>query len=111
MEKIVFGTHEFDLVVPVGIATNDVTKRRGFKFTTELPYQEVENILVNPENFATIKYQPTDDIVAATYADCVSLKTLGKDIESGIYTAEYSTDEVARRMAELEAEIEVLKAK
>lgn len=109
MEKIVFGTHEFELV-PVGISANDVTKRRGFKFTSELPYQEVEDILTALENFATIQYQANDTVVT-TYADCVSLKTLSKDIETGIYTAEYSTDEVARRMAELEAEIAILKAK
>lgn len=109
MEKIVFGTNEFDLV-PVGISHNDVTKRRGFKFTSDLPYQEIEDVLTDPESFAVIKYQLEDGLVVATYADCVSLKTLSKDIETGIYTAEFSTDEVARRMADLEAEIEALKA-
>lgn len=107
MEKIIFNTHEFNLV-PVGIAGNDVTKRRSFKFTSELPYQEVENILTNPDNFATIKYQLEDGLVVATYADCVSLKILSKDIETGIYTAEFSTDAVERELAELRATVNVL---
>lgn len=109
MEKLVFNTHEFDLV-PVGISHNDVTKRRGFKFTSDLPYQDIEDVLTNPESFASIKFKVGDTVVA-TYADCVSLKTLSKDIETGIYTAEFSTDAVERRMAELEAEIEALKSK
>ena len=107
MEKLVFKNYKFNLV-PVGIATNDATKRRAFKFISNLPYQEVEDILTNPENFATVQYKLGEDVIA-TYADCVALKTLSKDIETGVYTAEYSTDEMARRVSELEAEVKLLK--
>ena len=100
MEKIIFNTHEFDLV-PVGITVNETTKRRSFKFVTELPYQEIEDILTDPVNFDVIKYQTGEGETVATYADCVSLKTISKDIETGVYTVEYSTDEVARKMAEI----------
>lgn len=108
MEKIIFGTHEFELV-PVGIAANDMIKRRSFKFTTDLSYPDVEEILIDPENFATIQYAVESGDVVATYADCVALKTLAKDIETGVYTAEYSTDEMARRVSELEVEVKLLK--
>lgn len=106
MEKIIFGTNEFEKI-PAGISVNDVTKRRGFKFITDLGYQEVEDILADPINFAYVQYQVEGETVA-TYADCVSLKTLSKDIETGIYSAEYSTDAVERELAELRETVSVL---
>lgn len=38
------------------------------------------------------------------------IKDLSEDIETGVYTAEFSTDETAKKLADMQAEIEKLKA-
>jgi tetrahydromethanopterin S-methyltransferase subunit B len=38
------------------------------------------------------------------------LKVLSKNIETGVYTAEFSTDVVEKKMAELQAQVDKLTA-
>lgn len=106
MEKLLLKNgHEFD-VVPLGIVSNEMTKRRRITIKTDMDYNEVLAILSNKDNISEIKYSLKNGTVIAVYQDCVSLKSLTKDFEQGTYTAEFGTDATERIVQELQAKVE-----
>jgi hypothetical protein len=94
----------------LGITSLDIQKRRSFSFKSELPYDEIEAYFKTPDNITSIQYLSEADEILMTYADCVSLKILSKDIETGVYTAECSTDAVEMKMKQMQAQIDALTA-
>lgn len=109
MEKFKFGVNTFD-VVPEGVTNDTFNKRRKFYFQTDLSYAEVEATLTNPDNLAGVQYIAENGDTLATYSDCVGLKSLSKNYDTRTYTAEFSTDATEKKLAEMQAEIEKLKA-
>lgn len=107
MEKFKFGTNEVN-VVPNGIENDIFNKRRKYYFKTDLSYPEVEAILTNPDNLTSVQYIAENGDILSTYSDCVGLKVLSKDLDTGTYTAEFSTDATEKRIAELEATVKKL---
>lgn len=107
MEKFKFGVNEVN-VVPNGIENDTFNKRRKYYFKTDLTYAEVEEILTNPDNLAAVQYIAENGDILAAYSDCVSLKVLSKSLDTGTYTAEFSTDATEKRIAELEATVKKL---
>ncbi len=95
--KLSNGT-EFDLAV-MGIAASE--KKLSFIFASELTYAEIEAIFLDPENYSTIQYLSESGDVLVTYADCVSLKGMAKDIENGTYTVTLSTDAVEKLLNQI----------
>jgi hypothetical protein len=110
MEKIKLNNETVFEIIPLGITSFDIQKRRSFSFISELPYDEIEANFKIPENIASIQYLSESDEVLTTYADCVSLKILSKNIETGVYTAECSTDAVEMKMQRMQAQIDALTA-
>jgi len=109
MEKLLLKNgHEFD-VVPLGIVSNEMTKRRRITIKTDMDYNDVLAILSNKDNISEIKYSLENGTVIAVYQDCVSLKSLTRDFDNGTYTAEFGTDATERIVQELQAEVEYLK--
>lgn len=104
MEKFKFGTNTFD-VVPNGIENDTFNKRRKFYFKTELSYPEVEAILTKQDNLTGVQYIAENGDILATYSDCVSLKVLSKSLDTGTYTAEFSTDATEKEISELKAKV------
>lgn len=107
MEYIKFGDTAFE-IVSMGIIENTYTKRRTFYFKTDLDYASVESILTNADNLSSIKHVAENNIIRTTYSDCISLKVLSKNIETGIYVAEFSTDDTELKIKLLEAQVEAL---
>jgi len=106
MEKLLLKNgHEFD-VVPLGIVSNEMTKRRRITIKTDMDYNDVLAILSNKDNISEIKYSLENGTVIAVYQDCVSLKTLTRDFDNGTYTAEFGTDATERIVQELQAKVE-----
>jgi hypothetical protein len=107
MKTVKFGENKFE-IASSGIIENTINKRRIFNFSSDLSYPEIETILINPDNISNIQYIIGDDIVNITYSDCVSLKVLSKNLETKVYTAEFSTDMVELKLKQLEAQIEAI---
>ncbi|MDF2906849.1 MAG: hypothetical protein K0R34_2170 [Herbinix sp.] len=110
MEKIKLSNGVIFEITPMGITSLDVQKRRSFNFASELSYDEIETEFKNPDNIASIQYLSEADEVLKTYADCVSLKILSKNIDTGVYTAECSTDAVELQIRQMQAQIAALTA-
>jgi hypothetical protein len=110
MEKIKLSNNQELNITPMGIFNNTVTKRRTFNISSDLPYSDIEKLLIDPNNIGSIQYLSESGETLATYADCVGLKVLSKNIETGVYTAEFSTDVVEKKMAELQAQVDKLTA-
>lgn len=94
---------EFELI-PMGIVDNIVTKRRKFTFKSDLDYGDVEAQFAD-DNVAKIEHLNSEGEIMRTYLDCVSLKSLSRDIDAGTYTVELSVDEVERKISDLENNI------
>jgi hypothetical protein len=109
MEKIKLTNNTILDIIPMGINTNTFVKRRTFNISSSLTYLEIETLLTNKDNITSIQYLSENEEVLATYSDCASLKIISKDIETGVYTAEFSTDAVERELATMRAEVEALK--
>jgi hypothetical protein len=110
MEKIKLSNEVTFEIIPLGITSLDIQKRRSFSFKSELPYDEIEACFKTPDNIASIQYISEADEVLMTYADCVGLKILSKNIETGVYTAECSTDAVELQIRQMQAQIAALTA-
>jgi uncharacterized small protein (DUF1192 family) len=109
MEKLKFGENEFEFV-PMGIVEKPYDKVREYSFKSDKNSTELETLLSQPESFAAVQYLAEDGYVLKSYLDCVRLKYVGHNVDTGIYTAVFSTDAVEKKMAEMQAEIEKLKA-
>ncbi len=115
MEKVKFGTTEFNLV-PMGISVNDVKKTRSIRFISELDYPEIYTIVSNLNNMDTITIIGQDGNTQNTYADCIAFKGLGyeKDVviddvtTADVYTVTYSIDAVEKAMKSLNSQIDDL---
>lgn len=107
MEKIKLNNGQIFELEPMGIITSD--KRRFFSFKSELPYQEIETAFI--ENLEKVEYLSTADELLVTYVDCVSLKSISKDIETSIYTVEVSTDAVEKQLKDLQNQVNSLMAR
>lgn len=112
-EKLRFADNtEFDLA-PNGITKDTACKKKYLKFISNLNYAEVEAIVSNSSNFATIKVIGSDGEIQNTYVDCVSYKGLGieKDVvisdtvTADVYTVTYSVDAVEKKVNALETQI------
>jgi hypothetical protein len=110
MEKIKLSNEAIFEIIPLGITSLDIQKRRSFSFKSDLPYDEIEANFKNSDNIASIQYLSEADEVLMTYADCVSLKIISKNIETGVYTAECSTDAVELQIKQMQAQIAALTA-
>ena len=105
MEKLLLKNgHEFD-VVPLGIVSNEMTKRRRITIKTDMDYNDVLAILSNKDNISEIKYSLENGTVIAVYQDCVLLKSLTRDFDNSTYNAEFSTDATERIVHELQAKV------
>jgi hypothetical protein len=112
-EKIkVANGQEFDLV-PMGIS-NPSDKRRQFKFTSDMPYDDIKIMFLNPDNLASIDHILQSGEVTTTYTDCVSLKQLSTEFDVligeetiDVYTALISIDAVEKQVASLQQELSV----
>ena len=103
MEKIKLKNgQEFELV-PMGINSNELYKKRTFKFVSELDYEEVKNLFLNRMNLEEVEHILADGS-KHTYLDCAKLKELsqrfseniGNGTTADIYIAEVSTDTLER---------------
>jgi hypothetical protein len=108
MEKIKLSNGTIFEIIPMGITETE--KRRSISFNSDLTYTEIEDNLRNTNNINCIQYISASDDVLVSYADCGALKKLSKDIDSGVYTAEFSTDAVERKLQELQEQINILKS-
>lgn len=112
MEKVKFGTYEHELV-PVGITVNETNKTRSIRFISTLSYNDVINIVSNPDNFESITVIGEDGNTQSTFADCVAFKGLSfdKDIKidddttTDVYTVTYSVDQLERAISDLQIKI------
>jgi hypothetical protein len=91
----------------MGINTNN--DRRKFTFTSELSYDSIVSSF-RDANIATVLYLSASEEILVTYADCVALKVLSKNIETGEYTAEVSINAVERQIKELRQQVDALTA-
>lgn len=104
MEKIrLKNGQEFDLI-PMGIVNNIVTKRRRFTFTSSLSYEEIE-AQFSQDNISKIEYLNESGATLATYLDCVSLKSLARDINTETFTVELSFDDIERKISAIASNI------
>jgi hypothetical protein len=104
MEAIRLNDHVIS-IVPMGIVTHE--KKRVFTISSELSSNEIEMMFSNVER---IEYLSESGEVLATYLDGVGIKTITKDLENSTYIIEVSTDPIERKMAQMQAEIDALKA-
>lgn len=106
MEKIILANGQEFVAAPLGLINNDITKRRKLTFASELGYVDVMEMLSNPDNVSEITYILENGTVIGVYTDCVNLKALSIDIEKGLYTAEFSTDVMERKINITEQKLE-----
>lgn len=117
MEKILFGTHELNLI-PMGINLNVHNKTTRFDVIAELSYEDLENLLLTEENIKVIKHLSDSGEVLATYTDCVELKSITKErgkyitedlVAHDVFTIVLSTDATVTKIRALEEENTLLK--
>ena len=113
LEKVKFGTHEFDLV-PMGISVDSVKKTRSIRFISNLSYPDIYSVVSEPNNFTVITTIGLDGIPQNTYADSVAFKGMGFDkdikindnITADVYTVTHSVDSIERAIATLQAKLD-----
>ena len=93
--------------VPPVTYKNDLAKTRALTFETDLPYEDLFNLLSDYGNICRIACTFESGNIADTLTDCVSLKVLSRKTD-GTYTAEFSTDATERMIQELRAKVEQL---
>lgn len=102
---------EFDLV-PMGI--NSLSdKRRQFKFTSDMSYDDIKAMFLNPDNLASIDHILQSGEITTTYTDCVSLKQVSTefDVQIGentmdVYTVTLSIDSVEKQLQNVSGSLE-----
>jgi hypothetical protein len=108
MEKLIFKNGQSFDAAPLGVISNDITKRRRITIKSELDYADVLALLSDQYNNSQITYTLENGTVIAVYADCVALKSLAFDIDNGTYTAEFSTDATERIVQELQTKVALM---
>ena len=112
MEKIKLKNgQEFELI-PMGISTDNIMKRREFAIMSELPFEEIKAIFSNIDNISEIHYTK-DNLTSKTYADCVGFKSIKLDTDykidentiTDIYIVELSIDAMEKELNELNEEL------
>jgi hypothetical protein len=112
MEKIILKNGQEFESIPNGIETNEFTKRRIFKFISDLPYDEVKTSFKNSSNIDEIDYILSDGS-RRTYIDCAKLKELSQqygvsvdeETQRDIYIAVISTDILERDLQKVKENI------
>lgn len=105
MEKIKLSNEAtFDLI-PMGIEIKE--KSKSFTISSELTPTEIETAFTD---VSTITHLSEADETLATYYDGIGLKSVKHDIENNTYTVEISTDEILRKMQQMQAQIDALTA-
>lgn len=99
MEKIKLKNGQLFDLVSMGITSSD--KRRSFTFTSTLAFTDIE-LSFTDSNVSNIQYLSATDEILASYTDCVTLKSLLRDIEGGTYTAVISVDAFDRKILDLQ---------
>jgi hypothetical protein len=116
MEKIKLKNgQEFELV-PMGINTNEFTKRRIFKFKSNLTYTDVLAMFLEYENIEKIDYILADGTVGKTYLDCVKLMHFGfspnyevdVNTTADIFIVELSVDSFEKKLKEMNSNLDDL---
>ena len=105
MEKVRFGTHEFDLI-PMGISSAD--KTRSIRFVSDLSFDDVFNIVTNLDNYGQITIIGQDGNPLDVYTDTATFKYIGytkdvaidQDTTADVYTVTYSVDAVEKELRE-----------
>mgnify|MGYP001602227096 CR=1 FL=1 len=112
MEKLILSNgQEFDLIIP-GVTVNTANKKRSFKLTTELTYEEIKAIFSDSSNLVSIDHVLSNG-AKLNYVDCTEYKGLGfepsHDLDGvtipDIYTIDVSTDKSESRIKVLEKEL------
>jgi hypothetical protein len=89
MEKIKLTNGQEFFIVPMGITSAE--KRRSFIILSDLQFTEIETAF-SDSNITSIQYLSETGEILATYNDCITLKTMARDLEYGTYTIELSID-------------------
>ena len=108
MEKVRFGSHEFDLV-PMGISIESINKTRSIRFISDLSVPSVLDIVANPGNYEQISIIGQDGNPQNVYTDIATFKHIGytKDVEidqgttSDVYSVTYGVDAVEKELISL----------
>jgi hypothetical protein len=103
-------------MIPMGVSESE--KKRIFKFTSSLTYEEIKTLFSTSDNISSIDYILADGTTSKTYADCVSFKGLSFEtdieVEEGIttdvYTVTLSADAVEKTIKVLQSKIATLEA-
>ncbi len=117
MEKVKFGTHEFDLV-PMGNTADDIKKTRSIQFISDMGMNDVFGIVTNPENYNLIEIIGQDGNPQNVYTDIAAFKHIGytKDVEidqgttADVYTVTYSVDAVEKELSNLSNQLTVARS-
>lgn len=105
MEKIILSNlQEFNLI-PMGISEDTEKKRRSFKFTSVLTYEQIKTIFSDSANLTSIDHALADDS-KVSYMDCVGIKGLSLDFGvqidvltvADVYTVTLSTSIVEKEL-------------
>lgn len=90
LEKVKLNDNTKLTLIPMG------TRRQERSFTmsvlAEVPYVELEEVLLNIDNISKIQHLSYSGEILTTYTDCISLKRLSKEI--GAYMGEEDTKDV-----------------
>jgi len=78
MEKIRLNNGQIFELIPIGIETDVLKKRRKFSFVSELGYAEIEATF-SVDNITSIDYLSADNEVLKIYTDCNGLKMIAKE--------------------------------
>ena len=105
MEKVRFGTHEFDLI-PMGISSAD--KTRSIRFVSDLSFDDVFNIVTNLDNYGQITIIGQDGNPQNVYTDTAAFKHIGytkdasidQETTADVYSVTYSVDAIEKELRE-----------